>query len=180
MKKSIILVLVALICLSAVFAADNSVKVSAVPVGFQISTSSADGAAAVKSRYGLGLEAAYQRTLVKGLYAEAGLAWHTFLMKDNKPAFTNLLVFAGMGYKYAFNDKWAGSASLDLGADTLFYNGKVSETFTLVTGLDASYAVKDNLEVLFGLKGSFGFAKKDSVKYVNYRILPVLGVSVNF
>lgn len=180
MKKSVVLVLVALICVSAVFAADNSVKVSAVPVGFQISTSSAEGVDAVKSRYGLGLEAAYQRYLVKGLFVEGGVAWHTFLMKDNKPAFTNLLFFAGMGYKCEFADKWACSASLDLGADTLFYNSKVSETFTLVTGLDASYAVSENIEVLLGLKGSFGFAKKDSVKYVNYRILPVLGASINF
>lgn len=180
MKKSIILVLVALICVSAVFAADNSVKVSAVPVGFQISTSSAEGVDSVKSRYGLGLEAAYQRYLVKGLFVEGGLAWHTFLMKDDKPAFTNILAFAGVGYKCAFADKWACSASLDIGTDTLIYDGNVSETFTLVTGLDASYALNEGLELLLGCKGSFGFAKKDSVKYVNYRILPVLGVSINF
>lgn len=180
MKKSIILVLVALICVSAVFAADNSVKVSAVPYGLQISSSSAEGQASVYSRYGFGLEAAYQHKLTGGLYAEAGLAWHTFLMPEDKPAFTNVLAFAGVGYKYAFNDKIACSVSADVGTDTLIYNGKVSETVTLVAGLDASYALNDSLEILLGCKGSFGFSKKDSVNYVNYRVLPVVGVSYNF
>ena len=180
MKKSIVLILVALICVSAVFATDNSVKVSAVPFGFQISTSSAEGVDSVRSRYGIGLEADYQRYLVKGLFAEAGLAWDTFLMPDSKPAFTHLLAFAGMGYKCRFAENWACSLNVDLGADTLFYNGKVSETFTVVTGLEGSYAINEGLEVLLGCKGSFGFSKKDSVKYVNYRILPVMGVSFIF
>lgn len=180
MKKSVIMVLVALICVSAVFAADNSVKVSAVPFGFQISTSSADGVDAVKSRYGIGLEAAYQRKLAGGLFAEAGLAWDTFLMPDSKPAFTHLLAFAGMGYKCRFAENWACSLNVDLGADTLFYNGKVSETFTVATGLEGYYVLNEGLEILLGCKGSFGFSKKDSVKYVNYRILPVMGVSFNF
>ena len=65
-------------------------------------------------------------------------------------------------------------------ATTLLYSGKVSETITLATGLDVSYALNENIEILLGCKASFGFAKKDSAKYVNYRILPVLGTNINF
>ena len=180
MKKSVIMVLVALVCLSAVFAADNSVKVSAVPYGLQISTSSAAGSEPVKSRYGFGLEASYQRKLTGGLFAEAGVAWHTFLMPDSKPAFTNILAFAGVGYKYGINDKFACSASVDVGTDTLIYNKKASETITLAVGLEASYAITDKISVHIGCEGSFGFAKSGATKYVNYRVLPVLGAGYEF
>ena len=180
MKKSVIMVLVALICLSAAFAADNSIKASVIPQGFQISTSSAEGVDSVKSRYGFGLEAAYQRKLAGGLFAEAGVAWHTFLMPDSKPAFSNILAFAGLGYKYAFNDKLACSAIVDVGTDTLFYNGKVSETVTVKTGLNASIAITDGVSIHIGCEGTFGFAQKDAVNYVNYRILPLMGASFEF
>ena len=180
MKKSVIMVLVALICVSAVFAAGNSVKASVVPYGLQISTSSASGAEAVKSRYGIGLEATYQRKLVKGLFVEGGIGWDTFLMKDGKPAFTNLLAFAGVGYKFDISDKFACSVNADVATDTLFYSGKVSETFTVKAGVNASYAINDKISVHVGCEGTFGFAKKDSTKFVNYRILPVLGASYEF
>ena len=180
MKKTIVLVLVALICVSAVFASKDSIRVSVVPYGFQISTSSESGVDAVKSRYGIGLNAAWQHQLPNNFVAETGLAWNTFLMPDSKPAFTNILAFVGVGYTYAFNDKFACTALVDLATDTLIYNSKVSENFTLVAGLDASYAITDSLKVLLGCKGTFGFAKKDAVKYVNYRILPELGVGYNF
>jgi len=180
LKKSVVMVLVALICISAVFAADNSVKVSAVPYALQISTTSEKGVDSVNSRYGFGLEAAYQRKLTGGLFAEAGVAWHTFLMPDSKPAFTNILAFAGVGYKFEFAKKFACSVSADVGTDTLIYNSKVSENITLLAGFDASYAINDSIEILLGCRSSFGFAKKDSTKFVNYRIIPVLGVNFEF
>lgn len=180
MKKSVVMVLVALICLSAVFAGNNSVKVSAVPYALQISTSSEAGVDAVNSRYGFGLEAAYQRKITGGLFAEAGVAWHSFLMPDSKPLFTNILAFAGVGYKFEFTNKLSCSASIDVGADTLLYNSKVSETVTLVAGFDAAYAINDSIGILLGCRSSFGFAKKDSAKFVNYRIIPVLGASFEF
>ena len=180
MKKSVIMVLVALLCLSAAFAADNSVKASVIPYGFQISTSSAEGQDAAYSRYGIGFEATYQRKLSKGFFAEAGLGWDTFLMRDGKPAFTNLLAFAGVGYKLNLSDKLACSVNADIATDTLFYNGKVSETVTLKSGLNASLAITDSISIHIGCEGTFGFAKKDAVNYVNYRILPLMGASFEF
>lgn len=180
MKKSVILVLVALLCVSAVFAADNSVKFSVVPYGMQISTSSAAGQDAVYSRYGIGLETSYQRKLVKGLFFEGGIGWNTFLMKDGRPKFTNLLAFAGLGYKFDITDRFACTVSADFGTDTLFYSGKVSETFTVKAGVNASYAVSDSVSIHIGCEGTFGFSQKKSTNFVNYRILPTLGVGYEF
>ena len=179
-KKTMVVLCLCVVALSCAFAADNSVKASVIPYGFQISTSSAEGVDSVKSRYGFGFEATYQRKLSKGFFAEAGLGWNTFLMPDSKPAFSNILAFAGLGYKYAFNDKLACSASVDVGTDTLFYNGKVSETVTVKTGLNASIAITDGVSIHIGCEGTFGFAQKDAVNYVNYRILPLMGASFEF
>ncbi len=180
MKKSLILVLVAFVCLSAVYASGNAVKVSVVPYGWQITTSSADNENPFSSKYGIGLEASYQLGIEKGFYAEMGLGWNTFIMKDDRPAFTNILAFAGLGYRYDFNDKLSCSANAGVGTDTLIYISKASETVTLRSALDVSYAISDSLELSLGCRGTFGFAKDESANYVNYRILPVLGISYKF
>lgn len=179
-KKTMVVLCLCVVALSCAFAADNSIKASVIPYGFQISTSSAEGQDAVYSRYGIGFEATYQRKLSKGFFAEAGLGWDTFLMRDGKPVFTNLLAFAGFGYKLNLSDKLACSVNADIATDTLFYNGKVSETVTLKTGLSTSLAITDCVSIHIGCEGTFGFAKKDAVNYVNYRILPLMGASFDF
>lgn len=180
MKKALILVSVALLCIFAVSASDNTVRVSFVPYGFQISTSSVDGQEPVNSRYGIGLEAVYQRTLYKGLFAQAGLGWNTFLLPDDRPSFTNILAFGGLGYRADLSSKWSCSVNVGAGSDTIIYKKTVSETFTLLAGLDVAYAVNDNTSISVGCNGSFGFANKDSANYMNYRILPNLGVNFGF
>ncbi len=101
-------------------------------------------------------------------------------MRDGKPAFTNLLAFAGVGYKLNLSDKLACSVNADIATDTLFYNGKVSETVTLKTGLSTSLAITDCVSIHIGCEGTFGFAQKDAVNYVNYRILLLIGASFEF
>ncbi len=180
MKKTIIAVLLIALCLSAVFASGNTVKVSVAPYGLQISTSSASGQDPVKSRYGFGAQAIYQRDLISGVYAEAGLAWDTFLMPDERPNFTNLLAFAGVGYEYAFSEKLSGDFHVNVGTDTLFYKSKVSETFTVKGGLDLNYAINEKISISVGCEGVFGFSKKSATDYVNYRVIPTLGVGYEF
>ena len=180
MKKAIITVLVVGLCLSAVFASDNTVKASVVPYGFQISTSTASGQDPVKSRYGIGAQISYQRKLFSGLYAEVGLAWDTFFMSGERPVFSNLLAFAGVGYEYALTEKLSGDLHVNVGTDTLFYKSKVSETFTIKGGLDLNYAVSEKLSISVGCEGVFGFSKKAETNYVNYRVIPTLGVCYEF
>lgn len=180
MKKTIIAVLLVALCLSAVFASGNTVKVSVVPYGLQISTSSASGQDPVKSRYGVGAQAIYQRDLIGGLYAEAGLAWDTFLMPDERPNFTNLLVFAGVGYECAFSEKLSGDVHVNIGTDTLFYKGITAETVTIKAGLDLNCAISEKVSIAVGCEGVFGFSKKSATDYVNYRVLPTLGVGYEF
>ncbi len=180
MKKALILVLVALIGITTVFAAENTVKASVVPYGVQITTSSAAGQTPVYSRYGLGLEATYQRRLVKGLFAEGGLGWNIFFMNDGKPVFSNILAFAGVGYSFDINNQFSCSVSADVAADTLIFNKKASENIALKAGVDVSYSINDSIRVHLGCEGTFDFGKKDATNYVNYRILPVIGASYNF
>lgn len=180
MKKIVVSILLVALCVTAVFASGNTIKASVVPYALQISTSTVDGQDPVHSRYGFGLQAAYQRDLFSGLYAEAGLSWDTFLMPDDRPAFTNLLAFAGVGYEYDFNDKLSTSLHADVGTDTLIYNSKASETFTVKVGLDFNYALNENMDLSVGCEGTFGFSNKSSANYVNYRVIPTIGISFEF
>ena len=180
MKKALILVLVALIGITTVFAAENTVKASVVPYGVQITTSSAAGQTPVHSRYGFGLEATYQRKLVKGLFAEGGLGWNIFFMYDGKPNFTNILAFAGVGYRFDINNQVSCSVNADVAADTLIFNKKASENIALKAGVEVLFIHNENISIHLGCEGTFDFGKKDTTSYVNYRILPVIGASYNF
>ena len=180
MKKALVLLLVALLCMGAVFAQDNAYKVSAVPYALQVSTSSASGNDAVFSQYGFGVEGVYQRTLGRGVFVEAGLGYDGFFMPDDRPIFGNLLMFAGAGYSIEANEKWAFNFHLDAGVDFLFYKGKMSDTVTVKTGLGAQYHINESLNFHYGIEGTFGFSEKDETKYVNYRMYPILGISYEF
>ncbi len=180
MKKIIVSVLLVALCLSAVFAASNTFKVSVVPYGLQISTSTATDQDPVKSRYGYGAQAIYQRDLISGVYAEAGLAWNTFLLPDERPSFVNLMAFAGVGYRHELTEKVSCAVHVDAGLDTLFYKSKVSETFAIAGGLDVSYVLSENLRLSVGCDGVVGFSKNPDVNYVNYRVLPNLGLCIAF
>lgn len=180
MKKMFVVLLLALLCSSAVFAAGNAITASVVPYGFQISTSSADGQEPVKSTYGIGAEVLYSRFLTDRVFVKAGISQDTFLLPEGREAFTHVLASAGAGYVFTLSGPWSLDVGAGIGTDTLIYMGKVSETVTVLTGLGVNYALKDNLSLRLGCEGSFGFAKKDSTNYVNYRILPKLGVSFGF
>ncbi|MCR5760916.1 MAG: hypothetical protein K6F82_02800 [Sphaerochaetaceae bacterium] len=180
MKKLLLIFLLSVLLTSVAFAADNSIKASVVPYGFQISTSSTEEVDPVNSTYGIGANVSYSRKLAKGLFAQAGLFWDTFLLPDGKEAFTHILASAEIGYEYNLSDLWSLDAHAGIGTDTLIYMETVSETFTILTGLDAIYALNENLNLFAGCEGTFGFSSKDDTNYVNYRILPKIGVSFEF
>ncbi|MCR5732504.1 MAG: hypothetical protein K6G51_06175, partial [Sphaerochaetaceae bacterium] len=87
MKKSLILVLLVLLCVVPSFAAGNTVNVSAVPATFQVTTSTASGVDNVLSYYGLGAEVTYQRAIAKGFFLEAGVGNSYIFLKGDRPVF---------------------------------------------------------------------------------------------
>ncbi len=180
MRKALILILLVLLCFSNVYAKNNAFKVSGVPYALQISSCLDSGQGSVHSKYGFGAEAKYQRVIGRGFFFEAGAGFDLFFMPDNKPVFSNILPFAGIGYGDYITKKVALNFHIDGGADFLVYKGEISPTITLKTGVGASYRIRENLDLTIGAEGSFGFAKKSGTRYVNYRVYPVVGLSYEF
>ncbi|MCR5761562.1 MAG: hypothetical protein K6F82_06195 [Sphaerochaetaceae bacterium] len=180
MKKLFLLILLSALFLSAVFAGDNAISFSVRPYGLQIATSSIDTQDPVVSTYGIGAEVVYSRYVTDSLFLESGISWDTFLLPDDREAFNNILFFGGLGYSLPLSDSWSLKAHADAGADLLVYMEKTSWSFTVLTGLDAAYLLKDNLYLDFGCDASFGFNKKDSTNYVKYRVLPKVGLNFEF
>ncbi len=176
--KKIVLCITAVLCMFSVFASENELSVKFAPMAIQISTSSCEGEDPITSRYGIGAEVIYRRTLGKALFAEGGLGWNTYLLREDRPSFTNLMAFAGLGYKYQFSDLSFVAAHVDIATDTLIYDKTGSETITLKTGLDFGYSINEKIEFTLGCDGSFGFAKKNGTEYVNSRIIPMIGMNI--
>lgn len=180
MKKIITFSLLSLLLIGAVFAADNVISFQARPYALQISTSSEDGQDPVTSTYGGGAELVYSRYFTEGFFAEAGLSWNTFAMPDDREVLSDFLAFAGAGYSFDISELFCADVHAGAGVDLLVYEETTSATFTLLTGFDFSYCFAENFYLDLGCDGSFGFASKDDINYVNYRVLPKLGVSFEF
>lgn len=180
MKKTLIICVLALFFISIAFAANSKIRVSGSPYALQGSTSSKDGEDPVWSKYGLGLEAVYQKGITDSIFVEVGIGTNRFFMPCDRPVFSDFLVFAGAGYMHNLNEKWTMNVHLDAGIDFLSYKSKSSNSLTLLGGVGASYSLKDNLDLTFGLDVSAGFAKKSGADYVNYRFLPKGGVNFVF
>lgn len=179
MKKTLIICVLALFFISTAFAANSKIMVSGSPYALQGSTSSKDGDDPVWSKYGLGAEAVYQRGVTDSIFVELGVAGNYFFMPDDRPKFRNVLVFTGAGYEYELNEKWSMNAHLDVGIDFLFYRCKSSSSLTIMGGFGASCHLRENMDLLIGLDASAGFAKKSGDDYINYRIMPKVGVSLD-
>ena len=178
--KKVFIVLAVLLCSVAVFAADNSFNFSATPYTVQFVTSSAAKETGTSS-YGVGAELTYKRNIWNGIYAEAGYGWDTFIYANKEvKAYTNVIFFAGVGYKYDFDAKWNAEIHYDAACDAAFYAGEAGDAVTIRTGLGVGYNVTDKLTATFKVDGTFGFASKDGANYVRYRVIPMIGCSYNF
>ena len=179
MKKTLIICVLALFFISTAFAANSKIRVSGSPYALQGSTSSKDGEDPVWSKYGLGLEAVYQKGITDSIFVEVGVGTNRFFMPCDRPVFSDFLVFAGAGYMHNLNEKWTMNAHLNVGIDFLLYKCKASESLSFMGGIGAQYKLRENLDLTFGLDASAGFAKRSGTDYRNYRIIPKIGVSLD-
>ena len=178
MKKIFLLLAIALSVLP-IFASKNNLGVKLAPYAFQIATSEKDGDDPISSTYGIGADIFYQRSLVGGLFVEGGLSWNTYTLEDKDPV-SSLMPYAGIGYGFAITDGWKVTTSFGFGVDSLFYDGDISESFTIKTGLGAGVKVSEKLSATIGCDATFGLSEKGGTSYVNYRIIPTLGLGVAF
>lgn len=178
MKKIILLLVIALSVLP-IFASKNNLYVKFDPYASQIATSDKEGDDPLSSTYGIGADISYQRNLKEGLFAEGGLSWNTYTLEDKDPV-SSIMPYVGVGYTLVLRDKWNVTADFALGVDSLIYDGIVAPSFTIKTGLAAGVKASEKLSVTIGCDATFGFSEKDGTSYVNYRIIPTLGLKTTF
>jgi len=178
MKKTLLLLAIALSVLP-IFASKNNLYVKLAPYAFQIATSEKEGDDPLLSTYGIGADISYERNLEGGFYAEGGLSWNTYTLEDKEPL-SSIMPYVGIGYDFVLGEKWNVTADFALGVDSLIYDGIVAPSFTIKTGLAAGVKVSEKLSATMGCDATFGFCEKDGTSYVNYRIVPTLGLEVAF
>lgn len=178
MKKTFLLLVIALSVLP-IFASKNNVDVKLAPYALQVATSKKEGSDPVLSTYGFGADISYQRDLTERLFLEGGLSWNTYKLKDRNPL-SSIMPYAGIGYNLLLNDKWKVITHVDLGIDWLIYDSVKAATFTLKGGIGAAMKLNEKLSATLGVDATFGFSKKDGTSYVNYRVIPTLGLGVAF
>jgi len=176
--KKIVLSLLILLCVFGAFAAKNSLLINVVPYGFNFVTKESKTKPVGRSTFGIGGEVALQKEVKDGLFAEAGLDVVTFKMKGKDKNLNSILYFIGVGYEYELTNELALAAHGDLGLDLRVQDKKVTEVFTLKAGVSGSYAVCDACDVVVGCDCQFGLESGDKA-LTSYRLLPVVGLSVN-
>ena len=178
MKKTLLLLIIALSILP-IFASKNNVDVKFAPYCLQIATSREEGSEPVLSTYGIGADISYERYLTDELFLEGGLSWNTYKLKDRKPL-SSIMPYVGVGYGLVLKDKWKFIANIGTGVDWLIYDGIKAATFTLKGGVGAGMKISEKLSATLSVDATFGFSKKDGTSYVNYRVIPTLGLGVAF
>lgn len=178
MKKTFLLLVIALSVLP-IFASKNNVNVKLAPYALQVATSEKKGDDPIVSTYGIGVDISYQRNLEGGLFAEGGLSWNTYKLKDRKPL-SSIMPYVGVGYDLVLSESWKVSTHIGAGVDWLIYDGIKAATFTLKGGVGAGMNISEKLSATLSVDATFGFSKKDGTSYVNYRVIPTLGLGVAF
>ena len=178
MKKTLLLLIIALSILP-IFASKNNVDVKFAPYCLQIATSREEGSEPVLSTYGIGADISYERSITDELFLEGGLSWNTYKLKDRKPL-SSIMPYVGVGYGLVLRDKWKFIANIGTGVDWLIYDGIKATTFTLKGGVGAGMKISEKFSATLSVDATFGFSKKDGTSYVNYRIIPTLGLGVTF
>lgn len=176
--KKLVLCVMAILCMFAVFASENTVSVKFAPAAVQMATSSKEGDGMITSKYGLGTEVSYRITIVKGLFAEGGISLNAYDYNEARLSFVSFMPYVGLGYKCQLTDLFSITPHVDIAGDTLIYDKTSSESITLKTGLDFGYTLSEKCEFTLGCDGSFGLAKKNGTHYVNCRIIPMLGMNI--
>lgn len=185
--KKVFLVLSVLILACSLFATETknySFRAGIMPLGLQSSVSSDKNSETTVSDYGIGFDAKFifhLNHLSNGPFAEFGINGNAFTLKDKEPKeFSNILISAGLGYTTPLYKEFSVFGHINAGMDTLMYNGSSSDSFTLVTGAGLMYVVNDLWNVHAAVDASFGFTKSSTATYTNIRILPMLGITLNF
>lgn len=195
MKKAFVFCLIVL-CSFAAFADKTTVTTKMAPYALEIATSSTEKDL-VHSDYGFGGGFTFKRVFnTKGYFAEAGLFCDLYSMAESTtstPTTVNALVFLGFGRYTPISDTLKVSGHIGVGADTFIIpataaeDGEaiVSENITLLSGFEFAFEQSKNIQATLGCDLTVGFAQYQpeeegatTTYYVNYRIIPTIGMTL--
>ena len=180
MKKIFLLLMIIALSVLPIFASEDhiNVKITPVPYALQIATSEKEGDDPIFSTYGIGADISYQSNFNGEWFAEGGLSWNTYALEDKAPI-SSIMPYAGIGYNLMLSDMWKVVMHAGFGVDWLIYNGVSATTFTIKSGVGVTVNLSEELEASLGVDATFGFSDKGGTSYVNYRIIPTLGLGVS-
>lgn len=178
MKKFLTVLALVLVC-ACVFA---SSKVSASFDSYSLQKfvqKDGDVKEKVNSKYGLGAAVGYTHDLPYNTFVGAEVKFDTYYIKD-QTNFKDLGFFAKGGYVYNLEENIDLFADAKLGLDLQFHEKETSAVMQFGAEVGGNYAINDKFNAFCSVEFLFGFPKKDEVKYTEFRVTPVLGVSYNF
>lgn len=179
MKKTIILLLI-IVCSFSAFAYKNEVEFKYNLMSIQYMTAVNQPESTVVSKCDIGSDLMYKRFLVQGLFVECGLSLNTYILPEDRPNLTSLLLYGGVGYKYNISESVNFESHIAIGADTMFYSEMVTESISIKAGVDFGINLDKNVVINIGCDGTVGFSQKEDNRFVRYRILPIIGTTVKF
>ena len=178
MKKMIIVLLLALVAVTAVFAGQKA-SLSVLPYSFQ-SVREVGTENYVNSTYGLGGKAKYINFKDGSPFYIAFEAGSVSFWAEEKSNFTTVYALAKAGYSYELKDYVSLYAEAGCGADLQIYDKNGSFTSIYAAELGAEFAATDKLCIAVSCEGLFAFAEKDNANYNNWTICPSVGVVYSF
>ena len=179
MKKAIIIMLLALVAVTTVFAS-SQLSVAVSPFSFQ-SVKEVDGDKGyVNSTYGLGGKAVYAVNFDNSnFYVDAEVGALTFwaLKKTN---YTDVFAVAKAGYSFDVTDKLSLNIEGGYGLDLQCYEDKCSAAGVFDLEAGAEIAVTDKVSVLASCEGMLSLSKKNDIHYNNWLVNTYIGMGYKF
>lgn len=182
-KKVILLVLIAVVAVSSLFAMNNVVFVTGSPYAKQYVNSSVN--TNYNSKYGFGFKAGYRHFDSVFLWG-ADVAYQNYTYKNNgsdtKAYIGNLMFLAKIGGKVILSEKADLNGDIGCGLEVDFSRVATNCNFVIAGSGSVSYYVTPKVAVVGGMDLSVTWAKsKDSVyKTTQWNLVPMLGAEIDF
>lgn len=180
-KKVILLVLIAVVAVSSLFAMNNVVFVTGSPYAKQYVNSSAN--TNYNSKYGFGFKAGYRHFDSVFLWG-ADVAYQNYTYKNNgsdtKAYIGNLMFLAKLGGKVILSEKADLNGDIGCGIDVVFTRVATNCNFVLAGSGSVSYYVNPKLAMVGGMDLSVEWGKDADYKSATWNLVPHLGAEIDF
>lgn len=180
-KKVILLVLIAVVAVSSLFAMNNVVFVTGSPYAKQYVNSNVNTHNG--SDYGFGFKAGYRHFDSVVLWG-ADVAYQNFKYynkgSDAKAYIGNLQLLAKIGGKVILSEKADLNGDIGCGIDIVFSRVATNCNFVLAGSGSVSYYVNPKVAVVAGMDVSVEWGKDPEYKTAAWNLVPQIGAEIDF